>query len=90
MSHTEDDYDWPDDPATGADFEQPGVFRLTILYVSPLVLLLLFPPLAWLALLPMAVSMRWTVYPPHRSRLAVIYTICGLISVAPLLVRLVT
>lgn len=90
MSEPESGYAWPEDPSDGDDYEQPGVIRLTILYMSPFLLLLLFPPLAWLALLPMAASMHWTVYPPHRRRLMWIYSICGLISAAPLIGRIVT
>jgi hypothetical protein len=83
-------YEWPEDPSDGEQYEQPGPIRLTILYVSPFLVLLLFPPLAWIALLPMAASMRWTVYPPHRRRLIWIYSILGLISAAPLILTLLT
>jgi hypothetical protein len=88
VSEEDSGYAWPEDPADGDRYDQPGVIRLTILYVAPFVLLLLFPALAWLGLLPMAASMRWTVYPPHRRRLAWIYAVCGVISATPLLVAL--
>lgn len=90
MTEEDSGYAWPDDPTDGDRHDQPGVIRLTILYGAPFLLLLLFPALAWLGLLPMAASMRWTVFPPHRRRLVWIYSVCGLISAAPLILALVT
>ena len=46
---------WPDDPADEElEFAGPGTYTLMILYPLPFLILLLFPTLAWLVLLPFA------------------------------------
>jgi hypothetical protein len=76
---------WPEDPADGEldGWEKPGVPRLMALYGAPFLLLLLFPVLAWIGLLPAALILRRTSPPAHRRRLVWTYAITGLISFAP-------
>jgi hypothetical protein len=75
-------YAWPEDP------EESGVptlgrVRATLLYGLPIVVLLIFPAVAWIGLFPGAVGLRWITHPPHRRRLVVLYVLAGLLSVAP-------
>jgi hypothetical protein len=82
---------WPDDSADEApEFTGPGAYMLMVLYSLPFLILLLFPSLAWLVLLPFAVAMRWNARPPHRRRLVWINVGAGLISVAPWIVMIVS
>ncbi len=76
------DYAWPDE-ASGDDEYRPGFYLLAIMYSAPFLILILFPALAWLALLPLCFAMRWNAHPPHRRRLIWIYLTTGLISLAP-------
>ena len=81
---------WPDEPADeDLEFAGPGAYMLMVLYSVPFLILLLFPTLAWLALLPFAVAMRWNTRPPHRRRLVWINVALGAISLAPWIVMLV-
>jgi hypothetical protein len=75
-------YEWPEDPS-GGDQYRASFYLLAIMYSAPFLILLLFPALAWLALLPFAVALRWNAHPPHRRRLIWIYVVTGLISLAP-------
>ena len=75
-------YEWPDD-APGDDAYRPGFYMLAIMYSAPFLILILFPALAWLALLPFSIGLRWNARPPHRRRLVWIYVTTGLISLAP-------
>jgi hypothetical protein len=75
-------YEWPDE-AAGDDRYRPGFYLLAIMYVAPFLILILFPALAWLVLLPFSFALRWNAQPPHRRRLEWIYAITGLISLAP-------
>lgn len=61
----------------------PGAVLLVVLYVAPLLVLLLFPAIAWIALLPLALLVRRTTHPAHRRRATWIYAVTGLISLAP-------
>lgn len=83
-SSTEDPqgYEWPDD-ASGDDAYRPGFYLLAIMYSAPFLILILFPAIAWLALLPFSIGLRWNARPPHRRRLIWIYVTTGLISLAP-------
>jgi len=74
-------YEWPDD----ATPKPPGQGPITLIvsYGAPFVLLLLFPAIAWIALLPLALMLNWTAHPAHRRRLVWIYAITGLFSLAP-------
>ena len=76
-----DRYEWPDEAAP----KPPGQGPITLIvsYGAPFVVLLLFPAIAWIALLPMALMLRWTAHPTHRRRLVWLYLITGLISLAP-------
>jgi hypothetical protein len=73
---------WPKEPDVELS-EEPGVWKLVLLYTLPLLVLLVFPAVAWVGLLPGAVGLRWTTFPPHRRRLVALYVVAGLISVAP-------
>jgi hypothetical protein len=75
-------FEWPEDTSSGQGY-RAGSYVLAIMYSAPFVILLLFPNLAWLALLPFAIALRWNVHPPHRRRLEWIYVVTGLISLAP-------
>lgn len=77
-----DDYAWPDDVG-GDDLYRPNFYLLAIMYAAPFLILILFPALAWLVLLPFSFALRWNAQPPHRRRLEWLYVITGLISVAP-------
>jgi hypothetical protein len=82
---------WPDDSADAElEFTGPGAYMLMVLYSLPFLILLLFPSLAWLVLLPFAAAMRWNTRPPHRRRLVWINLGAGLISLAPWIVMIVS
>jgi hypothetical protein len=84
MAEEPSGYGWPDDPADeGLEFAGPGTYMLMVLYGLPFLILLLFPGVAWLVLLPFAAAMRWNTRPPHRRRLVWINVTTGLISLAP-------
>ena len=75
---------WPDDAEdVPDDVEQPGVWKLVLLYGLPFLILFVFPAVAWIALLPGAVGVRWSTRAPHRRRLVWIYLVTGAISIAP-------
>lgn len=75
---------WPDDAEdVQDDASQLGVWKLVLLYGLPFLTLFVFPAVAWIALLPGAVGVRWATSPPHRGRLVWIYLVTGAISVAP-------
>jgi hypothetical protein len=76
-----DAYDWPEDAAP--EPPRPGPVLLLILYMAPFLLLLLFPAIAWIALLPLTLLVNRTTHPDHRRRAVVIYLVTGLISLAP-------
>jgi hypothetical protein len=80
---TEDarDYEWPEDPVQSV--EEPAIWKLVLLYGLPVLLLLVFPAVAWIGLFPGAVGLRWATHPPHRRRLVALYVLTGLFSVAP-------
>ena len=82
-------YEWPDE-GSGDDDYRPGFYLLAIMYSAPFLILILFPALAWLALLPVAISLRWNAHPPHRRRLIWIYVITALISLAPWIAMLLS
>jgi hypothetical protein len=75
-------YGWPEDPEE-SQVPSLGRARLILLYGLPFVILLMFPAVAWIGLLPGAVGLRWATHPPHRRRLVILYVLAGLISVAP-------
>ena len=77
-----DPYAWPEDPATPPPSSQ-GPITLIVSYGAPFVLLLLFPAIAWIFLLPAALMLRWTAHPTHRRRLVWVYALTGLFSFAP-------
>lgn len=74
---------WPEDEQDVEAVEDPGVWKLVLLYGLPLLILLVVPTVAWVGLLPGAIALRWTTYPPHRRRLIALYVVAGLISVLP-------
>jgi ABC-type sulfate transport system permease component len=76
-----DTYEWPDDAAP--EPPQPGVIMLLVLYLAPFLLLLLFPTIAWIALLPLTPLVNRTTHPAHRRRAVAAYLVTGLISLAP-------
>jgi hypothetical protein len=76
-----DGYEWPEDESPAP--EEPGVVRTLVLYMAPILLLLLFPAIAWIALLPLAPLVHRTTHPAHRRRAAAVYLVAGLISFAP-------
>lgn len=82
-------YEWPDEGAADQEY-RPGFYILAIMYAAPFLILLLFPALAWLALLPLILAVRWNVHEPHRRRLVWIYLITGLISLAPWIALLIS
>jgi hypothetical protein len=51
--------------------------------MAPFLFLLLFPAIAWIALLPLTPIVRRTTHPAHRRRVTWIYGVTGLISLAP-------
>jgi hypothetical protein len=74
-------YDWPEDvPRTPPG---PGMVTLVILYTAPIVLLLVFPTIAWIALLPLSFLVRRTSHPAHQRPASWLYLGTGLISVIP-------
>lgn len=75
------EYEWPQE--TAPEPERPGVVKLLVLYMAPFLLLLLFPAIAWIALLPLAPLVHRTTHPAHRRRAFVVYLVAGLISFAP-------
>ncbi len=75
-------YEWPVE-AGGDDTYHPSFYLLAIMYAAPFLILILFPAIAWLALLPFSFALRWNTQPPHRRRLIWLYVITGLISLAP-------
>jgi hypothetical protein len=75
-------YRWPEDTEEPAA-PSLGTGMLILLYGLPFGLLLVFPAVAWIGLLPGAVGLRWRARPPHRRRLVILYVVLGLISVAP-------
>lgn len=77
-----DDYEWPVEPDEDPAY-RPGFYMLAILYSTPVLVLILFPALAWLALLPFSITLRWNAHPPHRRRLIWLYVGTGLVSLAP-------
>ena len=81
MNAGTDAYDWPQEAAP--ESPQPGAVLLIVLYLSPVILLLLFPAIAWIFLLPAALMLRWTAHPTHRRRLVWVYALTGLFSFAP-------
>lgn len=84
MAHLPDKpeaYEWPDDVTPDPPTQGPIV--LIVLYLAPFVLLLLFPTIAWIALLPLALVVRVTSLPAHRRRVTWIYLLTGLVSFAP-------
>lgn len=90
MTEEPSGYGWPEESADDdLDFPRPGAYMLMVLYGLPFLILLLFPALAWLVLLPFAVAMRWNTHPPHRRRLVWINVTTGLISLAPWIVMIV-
>ena len=90
MTEEPSGYGWPEESADDdLDFPRPGAYMLAVLYGLPFLILLLFPALAWLVLLPFAVAMRWNTHPPHRRRLVWINVTTGLISLAPWIVMIV-
>jgi hypothetical protein len=81
MNDRQDSYEWPEDvPPEPA---QPGVITLLVLYLAPFLLLLMFPAIAWIALLPLTPLVRRTTHPAHRRRVTLIYLVTGLVSLAP-------
>ena len=76
-----DTYEWPEEAAP--EPAQPGVIKLLVLYLAPFLLLLLFPAIAWIALLPLAPLVNRTTHPAHRRRAVAVYLVTGLISLAP-------
>jgi hypothetical protein len=74
---------WPEDDSEVAPAPALGVWALVLLYGLPLLFLLVVPTVAWLGLLPGAVVVRSRTPAPHRRRLVVLYTVTGMISVAP-------
>ncbi|HYN56752.1 MAG TPA: hypothetical protein VES03_06110 [Motilibacterales bacterium] len=75
---------WPEDAEeVRGDADQPSVWKPVLLYGLPFLILFVFPAVAWIALLPGAVGVRWTTHPPHRRRLVWIYLVTGMISLAP-------
>lgn len=76
-----DAYEWPVEPAP--EPPRPGVITLLVLYMAPLILLLLFPAFAWIALLPLTPLVNRTTHPAHRRSAVAVYLTTGLISVAP-------
>ena len=81
MNAGQDGYEWPEEASP--DPERPGVVKLLVLYMAPFLLLLLFPAIAWIALLPLAPLVHRTTHPEHRGRAAAVYLVAGLISFAP-------
>jgi hypothetical protein len=81
MTAESDAYEWPEEPAP--EPPKPGVVTLIVLYVAPFVLLLLFPSIAWIALLPLTPLVNRTTHPAHRRRASAVYLVTGLISLAP-------
>ena len=81
-------YEWPDDVTP----KPPGQGPITLIvsYGAPFVLLVLFPAIAWIALLPLALMLNWTAHPTHRRRLVWVYLLTGLFSFAPWLVMLLS
>ncbi|MCU0300109.1 MAG: hypothetical protein MUF35_00710 [Candidatus Nanopelagicales bacterium] len=79
-------YDWPVE--AGVEEPRPGVITLVVQYVPPFLLLLLFPTIAWIALLPLALVVRRTAHPAHQRPAFWVYLITGGISVAPWLAML--
>jgi hypothetical protein len=82
-----DAYQWPEEAAP--EPPPPGVVTLLVLYLAPVLLLLLFPSIAWIALLPLAPLVNRTTHPAHRRRAVVVYTVTGLISLAPWVAMLI-
>jgi hypothetical protein len=76
-----DGYEWPQEAAP--EPAQPGVVTLIVLYLAPFLLLLLFPTIAWIALLPLTLLVSRTTHPAHRRRVVWIYLATGLVSLAP-------
>jgi hypothetical protein len=76
-----DTYEWPDEASP--EPPQPGVIMLLVLYLAPLLLLLLYPAIAWIALLPLTPLVNRTTHPAHRRRAVAVYLVTGLISLAP-------
>lgn len=76
-----DGYHWPVEDMP--EPPRPGVVTLLVLYLAPFLLLLLFPTIAWIALLPLTPVVSWTTHPAHRRRAVWIYLVTGLISLAP-------
>ena len=75
---------WPDDADdVPDDASQLSVWKLVLLYGLPFLTLFYLPSLAWIALFPGAVGVRWATSGPHRGRLVGIYLVTGAISVAP-------
>ena len=82
MAEDTGSYGWPEDPEESV-VPSTGRATLILLYGLPFVILLVFPAVAWIGLLPGAVGLRWTTHPPHRRRLVTLSVVAGLISVAP-------
>lgn len=81
MNPDPDTYEWPEEAAP--EPPRPGVITLLVLYLAPFLLLLLFPSIAWIALLPLTPLVHRTTHPAHQRRATVIYLVTGLISLAP-------
>lgn len=82
MAEDPGSYVWPEDPEESV-VPSLGRAKGILLYGLPIVVLLVFPAVAWIGLLPGAVGLRWTTHPPHRRRLVILYVAAGLISIAP-------
>lgn len=87
MNAESDGYEWPEEATP--EPPQPGVVTLIVLYMAPFLLLLLFPAIAWIALLPLTPLVSWTTHPAHRRRAVLIYLVTGLISLAPWVAMLI-
>lgn len=84
MTDESGQYQWPDESATSQAESGPmRTVNLIVLYGAPFLTLLLFPNLAWVALLPGGAILGRTSPAKHRRRLVWIYLITGLISLAP-------
>ena len=63
MNSEPDTYEWPDEAAP--EPTPPGLIALLVLYLAPVLLLLLFPAIAWIALLPLTPLRRTGPRMPH-------------------------